>query len=88
MKKAILIFLLCLFSLPGFAHPGLVDETGGHVDQVSGEYHHHGEPSFDTPYVEHVHNHESYPVIGWSLLLIFIFVFYMFYKKRKSISNE
>ena len=36
--SAILIFI---FALPVFAHPGSLDENGGHYDRKTGEYHYH-----------------------------------------------
>ena len=46
MKKLICIFFLSILMLISssicvFAHPGSLDENGGHMDHKTGEYHYH-----------------------------------------------
>lgn len=42
------IVILCLISMPVFAHSGDTDSKGGHTDHSTGDYHyHHGYPAHD-----------------------------------------
>ncbi len=42
---SILLFMLSVFMITAFAHPGKTDGSGGHTDHSTGEYHfHHGYP--------------------------------------------
>lgn len=42
------LFLLYVFAVTAFAHPGKTDSSGGHTDRSTGEYHyHHGYPAHD-----------------------------------------
>ena len=38
---SILSVLLITLIIPVFAHPGSLDENGGHYDRSTGEYHYH-----------------------------------------------
>ena len=45
-----LVCALLLLSVPGFAHPGRTDGSGGHYDRSTGEYHfHHGYSAHQHP---------------------------------------
>lgn len=60
----ITVLLFCLFTLQTFAHPGSLDENGGHYDHSTGEYHYHeginqdNNPSGDS-YNYYYDNHKS-----------------------------
>ena len=44
------LFVVMLFSLPAYAHPGRTDKIGGHRDSTTGEYHfHHGHEAHQHP---------------------------------------
>ena len=39
--KFVLLFILCVATLPVSSHPGRTDSNGGHYDRSTGEYHYH-----------------------------------------------
>ena len=48
MKRPLyfILLLLVLTVIPAYAHPGSLDDKGGHTDSATGEYHfHHGYPA-------------------------------------------
>lgn len=48
MRRLLLSFILiCLLTVPASAHPGGVDEFGGHSDGSGGYHYHHGYPAHD-----------------------------------------
>ena len=51
MKNIVVSILLLLFTLtsPVSAHPGRLDESGGHKDRATGEYHLHQERARPEP---------------------------------------
>lgn len=62
----LLLLILSLMILPVSAHPGRTDDSGGHFDSSTGEYHYHhghsahqhidldGDGTLDCPYFESV----------------------------------
>ena len=48
MRRLLLsIILICLLTIPASAHPGGVDQFGGHSDGSGGYHYHHGYPTHD-----------------------------------------
>lgn len=48
MRRLLLSFILiCLLTIPASAHPGGVDQFGGHDDSDGSYHYHHGYPAHD-----------------------------------------
>ena len=45
MRKLLAVFLVLVFAVTAFAHPGKLDANGGHTDKETGEYHYHKGPN-------------------------------------------